>query len=92
VSFNPQGTNVVTASDDHTARIWDLPSALLEPSEQLCLWVEALIGAEVNGSGVLRQLTADELASKQEALRKAGGPPRAYVEALDQQRQTRSSR
>jgi WD40 repeat protein/tRNA A-37 threonylcarbamoyl transferase component Bud32 len=91
LAFNPNGTTVVTASDDHTARIWDVPGTSSEPSEQLYLWAEALIGAAVNGSGTLRQLSADELISKKALLQGAGGPPRAYLEALEKRRQNRST-
>jgi WD40 repeat protein len=91
IAFNHDGSKLATSSWEHAVRIWDIPGEIVEPANQIYLWVETMTGATVNDAGVLRQLTAEELQNKQAALQKAGGPPRAYLEALEKQRQNRST-
>jgi WD40 repeat protein len=87
VAFSPDGTKLVTGSWDKTARVWNVPGELSEPADHVYLWLETLTGATVSDAGVVRQLTSEEMRHKHDELSDAGGPPRAYLEALEKRRQ-----
>ena len=70
-----------------TARLWEVTDRVVELADQDFLWAETLTGATVTELGVLRQLNSDELRRKQDELRQAGGPPRAWRETLDRRQQ-----
>jgi WD40 repeat protein/tRNA A-37 threonylcarbamoyl transferase component Bud32 len=87
VAFSPDGTKLATGSWDKTARVWKVPGELSERADHVYLWLETLTGATESDAGVFRQLTFDEMHHKHDELFEAGGPPRAYLEALEKRRQ-----
>jgi WD40 repeat protein len=83
VAFSPDGTKLATGSWDKTARLWRLPARPSESPDHVLLWVESLCGVEVDEDGLVSRLSADRLAQKREQLAQLGGPPKAWLEALD---------
>jgi WD40 repeat protein len=51
-AFSPDGKSVVTASADHTARLWKAPRPILGTPEDIVLWCEARTGITLDEHGV----------------------------------------
>ena len=66
-AFSPDGRRVVTASADHTARVWDIPSDDRDEAD-LILLAHLLSGSRVETSGALVPLTPKEFRDAWQAL------------------------
>jgi hypothetical protein len=51
--FSPDGTRIVTASSDNTARVWDAPAYTAEEATQLTDLAEAVAGVTVSEFGAI---------------------------------------
>jgi WD40 repeat protein len=68
VSFGRDGNTVLTASNDQTARLWTLRPAIEDPPEQIDLALAVLTGLELDPSGELRPLTAEDWQGRRRRL------------------------
>jgi hypothetical protein len=59
--FSPDGTRVITASDDGTAVVWDIGPLRTEVPSWLLLLAETISGREVNADGVLQRSRLDRI-------------------------------
>jgi WD40 repeat protein len=75
VAFSPDGKTVVTASQDQTARLWDVATALPDELERVATWVEVLTGLEHDEQGSARVLDDATWLWRREKLKQLGGPP-----------------
>ena len=51
MAFSPDGKTVVTASQDQTARLWDVAATLPDELERVATRVEVLTGLELDEQG-----------------------------------------
>jgi WD40 repeat protein len=69
VAFSPDARTLLTLDqeDGHTARLWQVPTALAGPVDQIACWIELLTGQKLDGDGVVHVL--DGAAWQQRRLR-----------------------
>jgi hypothetical protein len=58
--FSPDGTRIVTASRDKTARVWDIPPTAKVTPEWLPRLAEAVAGQRLNDLSFFESLTEDQ--------------------------------
>ncbi len=82
-AFSPDGSRVVTASEDKTARVWPL-EPLKGEAGTIPLWVQAYTGTELQG-GIIRPLSVVEWKARCRELRAYGtkAPPSPWLDGLD---------
>jgi hypothetical protein len=67
-------------------RLLPVDATPTEPAERISLWTAVLTGLTLETSGVVRELSAEEMADRRARLDRAGGPPKAYLDALARRR------
>jgi WD40 repeat protein len=75
LALSPDGKNLLSGSDDKTARFWELPTPVEGTPERLKPWLECLVGRELDALGQVHLLDSDAKQQRQERLRQLGGPP-----------------
>jgi WD40 repeat protein len=75
VSHRPGGKAFVTGSEDHTARLWQLPTPVRGGVEQITRWVEAMTCLELDDKGMIQSLDASQWQEHCRKLEELGGPP-----------------
>jgi eukaryotic-like serine/threonine-protein kinase len=70
--FSPDGKTVLTASQDKTARIWELPVPLQGPRDQIVLWTKVSTGMAIGNDGLVRVMDFGAWRENYELLEKFG--------------------
>jgi WD40 repeat protein len=71
VAFSPDGRQLLTASHDTTARIWDIPASFNGPIHETRPWIESLTGKAMDERGVLSWLDAETWGQRRKQIRLA---------------------
>ncbi len=76
VAFNPVRRQLLSASRDATARLWQPPEPISGGVEQISLWAQVLTGMTLDKNGIIRILKPDDWQDHYRQLDLLGGPPR----------------
>jgi WD40 repeat protein len=76
VAFEAAGGAVLTKTEDGVVRRWGLASKASGPDEQIILWAQVSVSAEIGADGTIRGLDATTWDEKWGRLRALGDVPR----------------
>jgi eukaryotic-like serine/threonine-protein kinase len=74
IAFSPEGKVFLTGSEDKTARLWPVLLAIDGRPRRITLWLSILTGMELDRTGALVVLGADEWRQRRGQLVELGGP------------------
>ncbi len=75
IAISADSRHALTASDDGTARLWQLSAPLQDDAERRALWTQVLTGLEMDETGATRVMEAFTWQQCQQPLQKLGETP-----------------
>jgi WD40 repeat protein len=75
LAFSPNGRCLAVAGERGRIALWETPQPMQGTSERLRLWVETLVGMELDGQQMIHSLDADEVRRRRARLDELGGMP-----------------